>query len=161
MKTQPSHPQQGSGKERPVSSQDKSTRPADPRREEVSKQLGLAMNAIARLPSPGDQRPERRHTELVDAAQEELLQIQDIMAATRAHARAHAAAEAASRIANGTYGICQACGQPIPPPRLQAVPLTPFCFPCQEAREQGRRDRYRLDDGMSRTRETGMNRTGD
>lgn len=145
MKPQPSHPQQGSGRERPVSSQDTSTRPADPRREEVSKQLSLAMNAMARLPSAGDQTPERRPTE--DAAQQEAIQIQDTLVAARAHARAHAAVEAASRIASGTYGICQGCGQPIPPQRLKAVPLTPFCLPCQELRERARRDKYRLNAG--------------
>jgi RNA polymerase-binding transcription factor DksA len=83
----------------------------------------------------------------MDAAQQEVLHSQDAIAATRAHARAHAAMAAAGRIAGGTYGICQACGKTIPSQRLLAVPLTRFCLPCQDAREQETRDRYRLDEG--------------
>lgn len=35
---------------------------------------------------------------------------------------------ALKRMDNGTYGRCQACGQPIPFERLQAVPTTAFCY---------------------------------
>jgi DnaK suppressor protein len=105
--------------------------------------VDLVMQA-ARIPAPGDQSPGRRPAELLEAAQEEMLQFHDTLLATRAHARVHAAVETANRIADGTYGTCQACGQEIPARRLQAVPFTKFCLPCQDAREQGGRDRYRL-----------------
>jgi DnaK suppressor protein len=99
------------------------------------------------MPPPGDRAPAPRPAELMDAAQQEVLLSQDAMAASRAHTRVHAAMEAASRIAEGIYGICQACGKKIPPRRLLAVPLTRFCLPCQDIREQKGRDRYRLDEG--------------
>ena len=113
-------------------------------REEVGRHLNQAMHA-ARMPPPADQVPGPRPSELIDAAQQEVLLSQDTMVATRAHARAHAAMEAASRISAGTYGICQACGERIPPRRLLAVPLTRFCLPCQNIRERQRRNRYRVE----------------
>ncbi len=36
--------------------------------------------------------------------------------------------EALERIASGTYGICEACGQEIPEDRLEAVPWTKLCI---------------------------------
>ncbi len=40
--------------------------------------------------------------------------------------------EALERIEDGTYMQCAACGQPIPPKRLEAVPWAKYCVPCQE-----------------------------
>lgn len=50
---------------------------------------------------------------------------------------------ALARIAAGTYGICEACGLPIPLARLYASPATPFCLLCQAEREQSRRKERR------------------
>lgn len=41
-------------------------------------------------------------------------------------------AAALRRVAEGTYGTCKRCAGRIPLDRLQAVPQTPFCLPCQE-----------------------------
>jgi len=38
----------------------------------------------------------------------------------------------------GTYGICQECGRPIPPERLQARPEATLCVDCQRRLEAGR-----------------------
>lgn len=46
--------------------------------------------------------------------------------------------EALERIDQGTYGICQRCGQPIALARLEALPYTPYCVTC-EARLEARR----------------------
>lgn len=43
--------------------------------------------------------------------------------------------EALERVAEGTYGQCQRCGGGIAPLRLEAIPYTPFCFPCAEKLE--------------------------
>ena len=40
------------------------------------------------------------------------------------------------RIENGTYGVCEECGEPIAEARLRALPATPFCTACQAARER-------------------------
>jgi DnaK suppressor protein len=36
---------------------------------------------------------------------------------------------------SGEYGICQDCGEPISPKRLEAVPWTTLCVKCQETRD--------------------------
>ena len=43
--------------------------------------------------------------------------------------------EALCRMAAGRYGSCAACGQPIPPARLRALPFAVRCLPCQERLE--------------------------
>jgi DnaK suppressor protein len=40
------------------------------------------------------------------------------------------------RLDAGTYGQCVDCGEPIPEPRLLAVPWTSHCTACQSAIEQ-------------------------
>lgn len=40
------------------------------------------------------------------------------------------------RIENGTYGVCEECGEPIAEARLRALPATPFCTACQAERER-------------------------
>jgi RNA polymerase-binding transcription factor DksA len=42
---------------------------------------------------------------------------------------------AIARLHSGTYGVCAACGAPIPVARLRAVPFATHCAPCQEGRE--------------------------
>ena len=43
---------------------------------------------------------------------------------------------AKSRLANGTYGTCEACGRPIDPARLAARPATRFCIEDQQGAER-------------------------
>ena len=40
-------------------------------------------------------------------------------------------AHALQRMADGTYGACQSCGQPIPLGRLRMTPQADRCAPCQ------------------------------
>ena len=40
---------------------------------------------------------------------------------------------ALDRLEEGTFGLCQQCGTPIPPKRLEALPWTPLCVGCQES----------------------------
>lgn len=40
--------------------------------------------------------------------------------------------EALRRFEEGTYGICEECGQPIPPERLEALPYATTCVRCQQ-----------------------------
>jgi DnaK suppressor protein len=35
----------------------------------------------------------------------------------------------------GEYGVCEDCEEPISPRRLDAIPWTPVCVKCQEARD--------------------------
>jgi DnaK suppressor protein len=43
---------------------------------------------------------------------------------------------ALARIANGKYGRCEACEQPVPLARLEALPAAAVCLPCAQARER-------------------------
>jgi RNA polymerase-binding protein DksA len=44
---------------------------------------------------------------------------------------------ALQRIEDGTYGICQNCGQPIAAERLEALPWTTRCIDCKRREERG------------------------
>lgn len=44
--------------------------------------------------------------------------------------------EALERIENGTYGICEICGLPIPEERLEALPYANLCISCKQKEEQ-------------------------
>lgn len=45
--------------------------------------------------------------------------------------------EALQRIENGTYGICERCGQKIAEERLDAIPYATRCIDCQRLVERG------------------------
>ncbi len=65
-----------------------------------------------------EQAQERENDEVVDAIGNETAQsIRAVQAALE-------------RIAAGTYGICGACGEPIAPARLRAVPEATRCVNC-------------------------------
>jgi|YNPBryantNP2012_1023418.scaffolds.fasta_scaffold26526_2 RNA polymerase-binding protein DksA len=42
---------------------------------------------------------------------------------------------ALNRIERGGYGICDMCGEPIAPARLEAIPYATLCIKCQRALE--------------------------
>jgi DnaK suppressor protein len=43
------------------------------------------------------------------------------------------------RMANGSFGECDRCGQDIPSSRLEAVPVTTLCLDCQDEEEMALR----------------------
>jgi DnaK suppressor protein len=51
---------------------------------------------------------------------------------------------ALERMDDGSYGICQRCGQPINPERLEAFPYVAYCIDCQTLleRENALRPRF-------------------
>ncbi len=44
--------------------------------------------------------------------------------------------EALTRIRDGTFGVCKACGQRISKARLEAVPWTRLCRECKEEQQR-------------------------
>ncbi len=44
--------------------------------------------------------------------------------------------EAIKRIDQGTYGICELCGEEISEKRLEARPVTTFCIECKKEEEE-------------------------
>jgi len=63
------------------------------------------------------------------------------IAALASQAREHLAQidAAMRRLAQGSYGTCESCGQPIPAARLAARPVTTTCLPCAASVVPGRR----------------------
>jgi RNA polymerase-binding transcription factor len=47
--------------------------------------------------------------------------------------------EALQRIYDGTYGVCENCGNPIARARLEAVPYVRLCVSCKQKEEQASR----------------------
>ena len=46
--------------------------------------------------------------------------------------------ESLDRIENGTYGICEECGEPIGLKRLEVRPVAKYCVPCKTKMEKGK-----------------------
>ncbi len=46
------------------------------------------------------------------------------------------AEQALARLREGTYGVCQECGQAIDPERLEALPAAVLCVDCQRKAEK-------------------------
>lgn len=44
--------------------------------------------------------------------------------------------DALQRFQEGTYGMCQRCGEEIDPARLRALPYTPLCIKCKRGCER-------------------------
>lgn len=44
--------------------------------------------------------------------------------------------EAIERLDDGTFGICEACGEEISPERLKARPMTTYCIDCKTRQER-------------------------
>ncbi len=44
--------------------------------------------------------------------------------------------QALGRVASGTYGVCEGCGQEISASRLKAIPWARYCLICQELRSR-------------------------
>ena len=59
--------------------------------------------------------------------------------ASDAQARVVEIDAALSRVDGGTYGTCEACGKPIPPARLEALPEATLCVGCKTGANLRRR----------------------
>lgn len=55
----------------------------------------------------------------------------DLALSAQARAEVEEIDAALGRIEAGTYGVCERCGQPIPRPRLRALPQARLCVDCK------------------------------
>ena len=44
---------------------------------------------------------------------------------------------ALARMDDGRYGLCVSCSKPIPPARLDVLPMAPLCMPCHYYEQRG------------------------
>jgi RNA polymerase-binding protein DksA len=49
---------------------------------------------------------------------------------------------ALTKFDEGTYGICEGCGQPIAPERLEALPQAKLCVACKELQAKNAKGRF-------------------
>ena len=76
-----------------------------------------------------------RLEETDDWAVADMMAEQDIALVSRDLTELAEVEAALARMADGTYGECSECGQPIPVARLTAYPTARRCVACQEALE--------------------------
>ena len=74
----------------------------------------------------------------IDGAQESVAKDLECTSREILLARLRKLARAEEKIREGTYGRCDACGEPIPAARHQAVPEAIYCVSCAEERERRR-----------------------
>jgi DnaK suppressor protein len=70
----------------------------------------------------------------------------------REQSQLQAIEEALQRMADGTYGVCEGCGEEIALERLKALPFTRLCVLCQEEKEKEAKLHHREDEAPSRPR---------
>ena len=73
-------------------------------------------------------------------ASELFLRQRNLAVASDLQAELYDVERALERVAQGTYGVCQVCGEPINPERLEARPAATFCIRHQREREQEEHD---------------------
>ncbi len=73
-----------------------------------------------------------------DDATQAFDQAKDLALRTDCERRLRLVEDALTKLENGTYGICERCGAPIDLARLEAIPYTPLCLDCAEARDYRR-----------------------
>ena len=80
--------------------------------------------------------------EAVAAADQNRLQVTRVLTLAAESALSEVDA-ALQRLVEGSYGICERCAEPIPWERLEVLPMTRLCTPCQYLAESGRSPRSR------------------
>jgi DnaK suppressor protein len=78
--------------------------------------------------------------ESVAAADQNRLQVTRVLTLAAESALSEIDA-ALQRLVDGSYGICERCAEPIPWERLEVLPMTRLCTPCQYLAESGRSPR--------------------
>ena len=62
-----------------------------------------------------------------------------LVVASDAHAHVAEIDAALARVESGTYGLCEACGKPIPEARLEVLPEATLCVSCKTGASLRRR----------------------
>jgi DnaK suppressor protein len=76
--------------------------------------------------------------DLADQAGDERDRELSLLLTDREKEKLQAVDDALEKLSQGTYGICEECGEPIAPARLEAIPLAKFCLACQSRLEKER-----------------------
>ncbi len=98
---------------------------------QLSRLLTQAGIALSELASQGDQQ-----IEYLDRASVYTDQAMKLRIKSRESRLIKKVRQALERIENGTYGICEQCGEEISIKRLEARPVAAKCIDCKEQEEQ-------------------------
>ncbi|NML48268.1 TraR/DksA family transcriptional regulator [Ramlibacter sp. G-1-2-2] len=93
----------------------------------------------AMLRAAADARENEQPTDVVDfkdVAAEESRAAVDDLALSHAAIELSQVSSALRRMEEGSYGLCQDCGEAIDERRLMALPATPYCTACQTIHER-------------------------
>jgi DnaK suppressor protein len=95
---------------------------------EKADELKAEADLLARDSEPGDIQFDEEGGEGGNANVEREL---DLVLSAQARAAVDEIDRALTKIDNGTYGVCETCGQPIPRARLKALPYASLCVQCK------------------------------
>jgi len=114
-------------------------------RRRLQRQREEAIARLERLGASADDEPSPRTenravVEEGDAAQASERRDMTFMSRERLAARINRLTLALERVARGTYGRCEVCGERIEPARLEALPEARTCLRCQQRLETGEHD---------------------
>src|ERR671921_2412660 len=103
-------------------------------RRELEQRRDAARDTIAGLAK----RPERGAAQgfgkrIGDGTVEAISRLTEIGVGTTLEVGLERTERALAKLDDGTYGLCDACGQPIAPKRLQAMPNVVLCIECAAA----------------------------
>jgi DnaK suppressor protein len=92
--------------------------------------LSQADDTVSDMTDTNDNFPDPTDRASLEADRNFMLRIRD-----REHKLIKKIRSALERIENGTYGICESCGEDITPQRLKARPVTTQCIECKTKEE--------------------------
>lgn len=98
-------------------------------RSAILKEHSEATLALAQTPSDAV-------ADILDRSASELEQNLCLLLRERGHIKLKAIEDALERIEEGTFGICEDCGDDIPPGRLEAMPFATTCRDCKAMQER-------------------------
>ena len=78
-----------------------------------------------------------RHADFVDQSVRAIEESVQVRLRQTDHRLLKAIDAALYRVDRGTFGICEICSEPIPAPRLNAVPWARLCRDCKELQDAG------------------------
>lgn len=111
-----------------MAADEKALKPVKTKLEREQKRLGAELKKLKQYHDYGQSE---------DANAQEMEEFEEQLALGKNLQRVFDETKAAlQRIGDGSYGKCQACGQPIEPARLKAYPATAYCL-----KDEAKRDR--------------------
>ena len=96
----------------------------------IDELLNQADNTVSGMTSPKENFPDPTDRASLEADRNFMLRIRD-----REHKLIKKIKKALDRIENGTFGICESCGEEISIKRLKARPVTSQCIECKSKEE--------------------------